>query len=198
MTLDFVAPLVVFAFASAITPGPNNIMLMASGANFGIRRSLPHMFGVTGGFTLMVALVGLGLAQVFSAHPAARTVLMMISVAYLLYLAFRIATAAPPQNDERARTGKPLSFLQAALFQWVNPKAWAMALTAVTVYAPDETALAALFVAAIFGAVNFPCITIWTVMGRQLRRILTGPRSLRIFNITMAVLLIASVYPMLF
>lgn len=195
MSYETLAGLVGFAFVTSITPGPNNLMLMASGANFGFRRTLPHMLGIGIGFTLMVAVVGLGLAGVFQTSAMAQTVLKVLAVLYMLWLAWKIANAAPP--EDRAAEGRPITFVQAALFQWVNPKAWAMALTAVTVYAASGTILAVLAVAAVFGAINLPCVSSWTVLGQQIRRFLTNPGRLRAFNIVMAVLLIASLYPVL-
>lgn len=196
MTLELLIAFAVFAFVASITPGPNNLMLMASGANFGFRRSIPHMLGIGIGFVVMVILVGLGLAQVFDAYPVSYTVLMVLSVVYLLFLAWKIATAAPPDNVEQ--TGSPFTFLQAALFQWVNPKAWAMALTAISVYSPSQSIDSILLVAVIFGLINLPSVSTWTLLGQQLRRILTNPLRLRLFNVGMAVLLLASLYPVIF
>jgi threonine/homoserine/homoserine lactone efflux protein len=168
---------------------------MASGANFGLRRTLPHMLGVALGFVIMAALVGLGLVQVFAALPWLYDALKVGCVAYLLWLAWKIANAAAPDGGEAG--GRPLTFLQAAAFQWVNPKAWAMALTAVTVYAPGQTTMAVLTVAAVFGAVNLPSVGSWAWLGVQMRRVLTSPGRLRAFNLTMALLLVASLYPLL-
>ncbi|WP_108482439.1 LysE family translocator [Oceaniglobus ichthyenteri] len=193
MSYDLLPALVAFSLVSSITPGPNNLMLMASGANFGLRRSVPHMLGIAVGFVVMVFLVGIGLQRVFVAWPLAHTVLQVVSVAYLLYLAWKIANAAPPENAESH--GTPFTFLQAAAFQWVNPKAWAMALTATSVYAPNQTFFAIALVAAVFGAVNLPSISFWLLLGRELRRILTNPARLRAFNWAMAGLLIASLWP---
>ncbi len=193
MSLELITALAAFAFVTSITPGPNNLMLMASGANFGFRRTIPHMLGVGLGFVFMVVLVGAGLVQVFDAYPVSYTVLKVFSVAYLLYLAWKIATAAPPQDT--ARSGTPITFVQAALFQWVNPKAWAMALTAVSVYAPSQSLGAIALVAVVFGAINLPSVSSWTVLGQQMRRVLTNRARLRAFNVTMAVLLVASLYP---
>ena len=195
MNTDLLLALVGFAFASSVTPGPNNLMLMASGANFGLRRSLPHMFGISLGHAFMVTLVGLGLGQVFDTYPAARLVLQVLSTAYVLYLAWKIATAAPPRAGE-AR-GKPFTFLQAAAFQWVNPKAWYMAIYAVTNYTPPEAGVltGALIVAGVFAATNLPSITLWATIGTQLRRLLTRPRLLRGFNWTMAGLLVLTLLP---
>ena len=194
MTYDILTALLLFAFVSSITPGPNNLMLMASGANFGFVRSIPHMLGIGIGFVVMVALVGLGLMQVFDRFPVAHTILAVASVAYMLWLAWKIAHANTPV-EEGESGGTPMTFLQAALFQWVNPKAWTMALTAVTLYAPDRSPTAILLVAGAFGAVNLPCVSSWTVLGQQMRRLLTSSTRLTAFNWTMAVLLIASLYP---
>ena len=196
MTYEILLGLTVFALVSSLTPGPNNLMLMASGANFGFRRSIPHMLGVSLGFTLMVLLVGIGLVQVFEAFPVSYSLLKVVSLAYLLYLAWKIATAAPASSGAD-KTGTPMTFIQAALFQWVNPKAWTMALTAVSVYSPSHSLTAVAFVAGVFGAINFPCIGVWTTMGQQLQRILTNPMRLRAFNVSMALLLVGSLYPVL-
>lgn len=195
MNYDLISGLVTFAFVSSITPGPNNLMLMASGANFGFWRTVPHMLGIALGFTLMVFLVGLGLAQVFDAYPVLHHILKLLSVLYMAWLAWKIANAAPPKEGEA--TGTPMTFLQAAAFQWVNPKAWAMALTAVTVYALGTSILAVAAVAATFGLVNAPSVSTWTLLGQQMRRFLTNPARLRAFNWTMAALLMASLYPVL-
>lgn len=195
MTYNLLSALALFAFVSSITPGPNNLMLMASGANFGFRRTVPHMLGICLGFVLMVFLVGIGLVQVFDLYPVSHTILKVASAAYMSWLAWKIANAAPPKRGEAS--GSPMTFLQAAAFQWVNPKAWAMALTAVTIYAPSQTIASVALVAVIFGAINSPSVSVWTVLGQQMRRILTNPARLRLFNWVMAALLIASLYPLL-
>ncbi len=196
MTYEMILPLMMFALVSSITPGPNNLMLLASGANFGFRRSVPHMLGISLGFALMALLVGIGLAQVFELYPVLKLVLKVLAVVYMLYLAWKIANAAAPKAVSGA--GKPFTFLQAAAFQWVNPKAWAMALTAVTVYAPNQELVVIAVVAGVFSAVNLPSVTFWAVLGQQAQRVLTNQRRLRAFNITMAVLLIGSLYSVLF
>lgn len=195
MTLSLLLPLLGFAFVSSVTPGPNNLMLMASGANFGFRRTVPHMLGIGVGFTVMIVLVGLGLVGIFDRYPVSHRILTVLSLAYMGWLAWKIARAAAP--DRPAAGSTPLSFLQAAAFQWVNPKAWAMALTAITAYAPDRSVTAILIVAAIFGAINLPCVSVWTVIGQQIRRFLGTPARLTAFNWTMAALLIASMAPLL-
>jgi threonine/homoserine/homoserine lactone efflux protein len=195
MTWETLSALALFAFVTSVTPGPNNLMLIASGANFGFRRTIPHMLGVALGFVLMAFLVGVGLAGLFQTYPVAVTVLEVASVGYMLWLAWKIAHAAAPK--EREATGNPITFLQAAAFQWVNPKAWAMALTAVTVYAPERSLGAVALVAVVFGAINLPSVSVWTVLGQQVRRLLTTGRRLVAFNWTMAVLLVASLAPVL-
>lgn len=195
MTFELLTALAGFALVSSITPGPNNMMLMASGANFGFWRSLPHMFGIGVGFTVMIVLVGLGLIGLFDAFPFSYTLLKIFSVTYLLWLAWKIANAAPPKSGETG--GSPMTFVQAALFQWVNPKAWSMALTAITAYAPERTVWSIFLVAIVFGAINLPSVSTWTVLGQQIRRLLDRPRWLRTFNIAMAILLILSALPVL-
>ncbi|UWQ04130.1 LysE family translocator [Aliiroseovarius crassostreae] len=196
MTLDLFTAFLAFAFVSSITPGPNNLMLMSSGANFGFHRTVPHMLGIGIGFTVMIVLVGAGLMQVFDAVPVSYTVLKGLSVAYLLWLAWKIARAGAPRQGQAGAA--PMTFLQAAAFQWVNPKAWAMALTAISAYAPDRTLQAVLVVALIFGAVNLPSVSVWTILGQQIRRVLTNPARLTAFNLIMAALLVAALYPVLF
>lgn len=183
-----------FAFVSSITPGPNNLMLMASGANFGVRRSLPHLLGVALGHSFLIVVVGLGLIGLFEALPWLRTALTVVGVAYLLWLAWKIATAVPKDGASGAR---PLTFLQAAAFQWVNPKAWFMAIGAITFYATAGSAWGVLLVALAFLLTNLPSIAAWTVLGQEMRRFLTSPARLRAFNWTMAGLLVLSLWPVL-
>ena len=201
MSLDLLAALAAFALVSSITPGPNNLMLMTSGTHFGFRRTVPHLLGVSGGFVVMTLLIGLGVAGLFTAFPLSFEVLKWVSVAYLLYLAWHIATAPPlsEPSDAPELDRKPLTFFQAALFQWVNPKAWTMALTAVTAYAPKTNPLMGLAViAVVFGAINLPSVSLWTLMGVQMRRFLSKPQAQRAFNIGAALLLVATLYPVVF
>ena len=207
MTPELLAGLITFSFVSSITPGPNNLMLMASGANFGFLRTIPHMLGVGVGFVVMTLIIGAGLAQVFDRYPVSYTILKVVSVVYLLYLAWKIATAAPVRHGRLAiqpdspatesGAGSPINFLQAALFQWVNPKAWAMALTAMSVYNPSRSLSGVVLVGIIFGLINLPCVSTWTVLGQQIRRWLNNSLRLRLFNWTMALLLVLSLAPVL-
>ncbi len=195
MTPQLFLALLGFAFVTSVTPGPNNMMLLASGVNFGFRRTVPHMLGIGAGCVAMVFLVGLGLAGIFRAWPPALTLLKVLSVAYMLWLAWKIAHAAAP-GEGRARA-RPMTFVQAAAFQWVNPKAWAMALGAVAAYLPDPSPQGAALVASAFALVNLPSVSVWAAAGQGLRRWLDDPRRLRAFNLTMALLLVASLWPVL-
>lgn len=199
MTTELILALAAFAFVSSITPGPNNLMLMASGTNFGFARTVPHILGVAIGFTVMIVLVGAGLAQIFERFPVAHAALKIISVVYLLWLAWKIANAMPPEPTTGSESALPMTFLQAALFQWVNPKAWTMALTAVSAYTlPAQPWTSLLVIAVVFGLINLPSVGSWALLGVQMRRFLEEPVKLRAFNITAALLLVASLHPIVF
>lgn len=199
MTAQLLAALAAFAFVTSITPGPNNLMLMTSGINFGMARTVPHMLGVSLGFTLMITLIGLGIMQLIDAIPGSQTAISIVSGLYLLYMAWKIATTdAAPSTPAAKSNSKPFTFVQAALFQWVNPKAWTMALTAIAAYAPKSMGgVGVVIVAGVFGLINLPSTGSWAMMGAKLRRFLSDPARLRIFNIVAALLLVASLYPML-
>jgi threonine/homoserine/homoserine lactone efflux protein len=187
--------LAVYALVSSATPGPNNLMLMASGTNFGFARSWPHMFGVALGFVVMLLVVGSGVGFLIQSSPRLALALKVASVVYMIYLAWKIATAPPPSAAVRA-DARPLTFLQAAAFQWINPRGWAMALTAAAVYVPQTDRVVGLIeVALVFGIINLPVVSLWTAIGVQLRRLLDRPRTLRAFNVTTALLLVGSLYP---
>ncbi|WP_290702727.1 MULTISPECIES: LysE family translocator [Halomonadaceae] len=195
MTFSVIVALAAFAFVTTVTPGPNNLMLLASGANFGFKKTLPHMVGIVVGLSALTLVVGGGLMALFEAYPILNTWLSILSAAYLLWLAWKIATAAPlKENDGK---GKPMTLLQAAAFQWVNPKAWAMGLSAITLYAPNKTLVSVLIVASVFAVVSFPAISVWAWLGIVVRQWLNSHTRYRVFNITMALLLIASLYPVL-
>ena len=184
----------IFAFVTSVTPGPNNMMLLASGVNFGIRRTVPHMLGIAAGFTAMLLVVGLGLGALVTAVPAVLVVLKVASAAYKLWLAWRLATSG--SFGTGTGPARPMTFVEAAGFQWLNPKAWAMALTATSVYTqPDAFYLSVVIVALVFGAINLPSVGVWAAFGVGLRGFLAVPARLRVFNVAMAVLLALSVVP---
>jgi len=196
MPLSLLLPLALFSFVAAITPGPNNVMLASSGLTYGLRRSVPHMLGITGGFMLMLVLVGLGLGALFQQWSGLHNAMQLVCMAYLLYLAWRIAMAQPASAQSGG--SRPLSFLQAAGFQWVNPKAWAFVTSVVAVYVPPVDLFFNLCVAALIcGVTTLPSVLVWTLFGMALRRWLQRPGAVRRFNVTMALLLVASLYPML-
>lgn len=189
-------PLVTFIFVSSITPGPNNVMLTASGANFGYQRSMPHMLGITVGCSLMLLLVGAGLGAVFAQMPQLYTVLQYVGAAYLIWLAWKIATSG--QAGSADAKPQPLGFWQAAAFQWVNPKAWLMSVGVVAAYTSPQAYWASLVLgASVMLVVNFPCISVWTLFGSVIGRWLQSRRALQIFNGLMASLLLLSLWPLL-
>ncbi len=184
--------LFAFALVSSITPGPNNILLMTSGANHGFKKTIPHMLGVYVGFILMVAIIGFGASDLFKIYPNLQKVLQMMCGSYLLVLAFKIGFSTFNSQDQEAK--KPMSFVEAAVFQWINPKAWTMAISAVTIYSGEHT-LSLLAILMAFSLMNLPSITVWVFAGLKLKGFLENERRLRIFNIVMALLLISSLYP---
>ena len=195
LTPDLLGALAAFAFATSITPGPNNTMLMVSGANFGFRATRAHLLGVSVGFLLLLLAVGLGLGGLFRAYPVLHDLLTLVGAAYLLWLAWKVATSRGIGGGA-ASASRPQTFWEAVAFQWVNPKAWAMALGAVTAYAPQDAYVTnVLLIGFVFMAVNLPCVASWTGFGVGLRRVLNRPGVLRAFNVTMAALLVASLVP---
>ena len=199
MTTAILVAFSLFALVSSITPGPNNVMLLASGVNYGFRRTIPHMLGITIGFSVMLVMVGLGLAEFFLRAPGFYSVLRWAGAIYLVYLALRIAMSGPATADpDSAATSRPFGFLAAALFQWVNPKAWVVAVTAFSTYVPAGVSSTwVLAFGLLFAVVNIPCISIWVLFGTLLKHWLREPRTARIFNVIMAILLLVSLAPML-
>jgi threonine/homoserine/homoserine lactone efflux protein len=186
---------IVFSIVMFITPGPNNIMVLSSGLTYGFRRTVPHIVGITVGFAFMIAAVGIGFGTVFIAYPVLQAVLKYAGAAYLVYLAVAIAMSGPPKAGE-AHTRGPMTFLGAAMFQWVNVKGWVMVIGTITVYAaiarfPWNVAIQA-GLALGLGVVS---TSIWALFGSALRPVLTSERAVRAFNIVMALLLLASLYP---
>ncbi|RZL61027.1 MAG: LysE family translocator [Variovorax sp.] len=200
MNLDTWLAFALFAFVSSITPGPNNTMMLASGVNFGFSRSLPHMTGITVGFCLMILLMGLGLGSVFERYPLLYTVMRYAGGAYMLYLAWKIFRSQPAPDTVTPGTAqpKPMGFTAAAAFQWVNPKAWVMALGAITTYLPARhSTWQLLALIGVMGVINMPSTGSWALFGSSMRRHLQRPTFLRVFNTLAALALVASLYPLL-
>jgi threonine/homoserine/homoserine lactone efflux protein len=187
----------LFAMVTSVTPGPNNTMLLASGVNFGFNRSIPHILGISCGLFVLVLAVGLGLGAVFEAYPLLYRLLRYLGGAYLLYLAWCIARSGPVAQSQESGS-RPLGYWGAAAFQWVNPKAWVMAVGAISTYVPLQGYVVnVLVIAAVFALINAPVISLWAACGSLLRNVLRQPRWLRLFNISMALLLVISLYPLL-
>ena len=193
-------PMAVFAFVTSVTPGPNNMMLLASGVNFGLRATLPHMMGISCGHFIMLIAVGSGLGELFIRVPALYPVMQVLGMVYMVYLAWGIVRSrAPSAQDEANQGANPLRFWGAAAFQWVNPKAWVMTLGFFSNYLPQESGVVDVASAALlFSLINFPSIAVWAVMGARVGHYLQVDLYRRIFNWTMAVLLVASMATSLF
>lgn len=187
-------PLLLFALSTTVTPGPNNIMLASSGANFGLRRTLPHILGITFGFPLMLIAVGLGFGNLLHTHPKIWSVMKCLGFIFLLFLAWKITTFHPGA-EKAGRRSRPLTFGQAALFQWLNPKAWVLVIVAIPTYTSGEGKIVheVLAIGCIYLIISLMATTLWTMFGTVFRHWLVSDMRRRIFNGGMAVLLIASV-----
>lgn len=196
MHADTLLALFLFAFTTSITPGPNNMMLFASGVNFGFVRTIPHMLGIGVGFLILLIAVGLGLGALLHSVPLLYTILKFAGGVYLVWIAWKIASSR--SLSEGSAGAEPMSFVQAAAFQWVNPKAWVMAVSAMATYTSEQSYLVSvMIVGLIFAIVNVPSVSTWAGFGSALRQWLSDPVRLKWFNITMAVLLVVSLWPML-
>jgi len=193
--MEFIFTIVIFSTSATVTPGPNNIMILTSGLNFGTLKSLPHYLGICIGFPIMVILVGLGFGFVFERYPFIHTFISVIGIAYLLFLSWKVATSSPNSLD--AKQAKPLTFLQAVLFQWVNPKAWIMATSAVAAFTSgsSDIFIQVLIIGLIFMIVAFPSTGVWLFFGVWLKKIFKNPSHQKTFNILMASLLVLSITP---
>lgn len=197
MSHELLIAFIVFAAAMLYTPGPNNVMLMASGLNYGLRRSMPHVAGVTVGFSFLVCVIGLGLGAVFVAYPILHTILKYAGMAYLIYLAVMIAISEPA-DPTRSESGRPMTFLGAAAFQWINVKGWVIAVGTVTAYAAVASyPWNILTLSGLLLVVGLTSSVTWVLFGSSLQSLIRSPRAVRIFNMSMALLLLASLYPVL-
>lgn len=189
----------LFALVGTVTPGPNNIMIMTSGLNFGVTRTVPHWLGVCLGFPLMVIAVGLGMGVLFNQLPLLQFWIKLLGISYLLYLACRIATTSTFVDRANPQRGRPMTFAEALLFQWVNPKAWVMSIGGLAAFSTAQAGMfvQSLWIALAFFCVGFPSVGAWLLGGAVLRRWLSQPRQRRAFNIIMAILLVLSILPML-
>lgn len=196
MSLTTFFALLIFSFVTSITPGPNNVMLFASGVNFGLSRTWPHAIGISVGFSTLLLAVGAGLGVMLQLYPSTFTAIKIAGGAYMLWLAWRISQSGPVEM--KGSNAKPLTVFEASLFQWVNPKAWFMAMVAMSTYtAEGNYLLNVVIVTFAFCVINFPSITIWAGFGTLMRKFLQDPVILKVFNYIMALLLVISLWPML-
>jgi threonine/homoserine/homoserine lactone efflux protein len=195
--MDYLIAVVMFAVSSSVTPGPNNITVMASGVNFGIRKSLPVFLGICVGFAIMLLLVGIGFGKVFEQIPFLHIFIKIIGTVYLLYLAFLIATADEITMSDTQK--KPLTFIKGALFQWLNAKAWVVATGAIAAFTTVGVDFYTqnIIIATTFLVVSFPCVGLWLFFGSTLKNRLKSKQHRRVFNYSMGGLLVISVIPVL-
>ena len=196
--METLLPLLGYALVATCTPGPNNLMVLTSGANFGVARTLPHILGISLGFPVLILAVGFGLGFVFDAYPIVHVILKYVSLVYLLWLAWQIVRSERP--EEKQTHAHPLTFLQAAAFQWVNPKAWAMIFGAMALFTTEggNKPLQVGIIAVLFGVLCLPNGIVWALFGRAIAGFLADDRQRFWFNVVMAVLLVLSVLPSLF
>jgi len=195
--LDWYIPLLIFILVASFTPGPNNLIAMSIGFNFGFKRVTPHIFGVSIGFGIMLLIIALLIKDLMQKYEAIFTILKYISSLYLLYLAYKIATA--PIKIDNSSNQKPITFVESMIFQWINPKAWAGALATITLYLPKDNYNFALGVTILtFSIAIIFAISLWGYLGDKIKSILSNPLHIRVFNIVMAILLVFSVLLILF
>ncbi|ESP92365.1 LysE family translocator [Pseudoalteromonas luteoviolacea] len=194
MTYELLYALSLFAFVSSITPGPNNLILLSSGLKFGARRCISLLLGINLGFTAMILLVGAGIGELFTRFVMLHEVLKWLSAAYILYLAFKVASATPFEFESHS-TGQPMTFFEAVMFQWINPKAWSMSLSAITIYTPSTHFSSVVLVAVVFSLINLPCILSWLLVGTKLSKLIKHPKYFRALNLVLAFVLVASIVP---
>lgn len=195
--MEFYLSIMIFAISSTVTPGPNNIMILTSGLNYGVKNSIPHLLGICFGFPVMIIVIGFGFSVIFERYPLFNEVIKVLGVVYLLYLAWLIASSSPVSLE--GKTSKPLNFIQAALFQWVNPKAWVVATGAVSAYTSVSSDMFAqvISIALAFLIVAIPSLSVWLIFGVGIKKYLKSPKHQKIFNLSMSLLLVGSVFPVL-
>jgi threonine/homoserine/homoserine lactone efflux protein len=195
--MEYYLSLITFTFVAGITPGPNNMMLLASGVNHGIRKSIPHYLGICIGFPILVTVVGFGLGTLFNEYPSIYVYVKVSGIAYLLYLAWKIANADNLSASKKMR--QPLTFIQAAAFQWLNPKAWVLAIGGLAAFTiPDNMTQSVAMIILVYFLTGFIYTAFWLKLGQGLQQLLYSDTRRHYFNITMAVLLALSVIPMAF
>ncbi|WP_394125324.1 LysE family translocator [Vibrio hepatarius] len=195
--MEYLLAVVLFAVSSSVTPGPNNIMVMTSGVNFGIKKSLPLLTGICVGFTIMLLMVGLGFSELFELFPSLHFIIKCVGVVYLLYLAYLIAGSST--SVESNHQTQPFTFMKGALFQWVNAKAWIVATGAIAAFTTTGASFLSqnLMIALTFFLVSFPCVGVWLLFGSVLKKLLNSERNKKCFNLVMSGLLVLSVLPVL-
>ena len=199
-TVAMILSIATFTLSTVSSPGPNNIMLLSSGLTFGYKKTIPHMFGIMIGFPFMVLLVGLGLGLVFEKFPIIFSILKIVGILYLFWMAFKVATNKGSLEVKEGEKSKPFTFLQSAAFQWVNPKAWIMAITAISIFvtSKDDSLTQVVIIALIYLLSSIFSTNAWTAGGVVLKRFVKDQKIVRILNIVMAILLVASVLPIIF
>ncbi|WP_105383409.1 LysE family translocator [Neorhizobium alkalisoli] len=197
MTYETMLAIGLFSLVGSVTPGPSNFMLLASGTNFGFWRTVPQILGITIGFSSVLLAVGFGLGTMIITYPPLGLALKIAGGTYLLYLAWRIGMSRTVANGD-TDAARPLTFLESAAFQWVNPKAWIASLTAMAAYANvDNPFLSVMLITLVIAIVNLPAVSIWAGFGVMLRRFLSDPAKLKWFNIAMGLLLVATLWPLM-
>jgi len=198
-TIHSLALIFMFSFATSMTPGPNNIMLLSSGLTFGYKKTIPHVLGVVIGFPLMTLFVGLGLGEFFKIYPFAFTILKIIGILYLLWLAWKIANSTP-KFKENYGDSQPLKFMPIVLFQWTNPKNWIKIITAMSVYVTsvENATTQIIIITIIFFSTVLVSANSWAMGGVALKKLIKSDIGIRRFNVIMAILLVLSVVPTLF
>lgn len=194
MTFSALISFIIYSFVTSVTPGPNNIMLISSGISFGFKRTIPHILGIGFGFGLMVTLVGLGIGSILTSSKVFYEFVKIIGIFYLLYLTYQIYISDSVNVDNDLKNHKPLTFIQASLFQWVNPKAWIMTMGAVTTYtSSSSTILIFLLIGVLYGLISIPSVGIWAYIGDKLQLLIHDKKKVSFFNKLMALLLLFSI-----